>query len=213
MSRLHLPRHSATHKFAYVWDIDPAWRHDRITSEVEEAAAARDRALEERGREADLSDLDDPNRHPVYVYLSGETRYDLGAPIPWGGREVSAKEYLADGYVAWHIGRLRSEQKMRIADMFAHYSRKSSGGELQPTDTGYGTIMRHCCVYGLLGVLEGLPEFDFVRVHGRVSEQTMDQIDAIGDTQGVQMGTNLIRKLGEAVYRASTELTDAEKKP
>lgn len=220
MGRLYVPRHSATHRFCYIWGADPAWKQDQITTEIREAETARERALErakeaeERGEPAPedpFEGLDDPNRHPVRVYYSGETRYDISALIPWGGTDRTVKDYLEDGYVVWEIERLREEEMVRVTDMFGTLHRKQDSETISPEDAAATWIMRRCCVNGLVGV-QGLPDLPFQRVGGRVTSETMDMIHDVGTTQGIGMGVNLIRSIGQAVYRASNRLTDAEKK-
>ena len=89
---LRPPQHAVDAPIVYVHHADDAWSFDQIGEEREKMTAAGE----------------DPDRHPVAVYHSGKSRYDLNASYAVCGEMRSAAMYLdeAKGPWRWKLKRL-----------------------------------------------------------------------------------------------------------
>lgn len=165
------PQHRSDADPVFVHSDDDAWDHERIKVECAKM------------REEGLS----PSRHPVNVYHSGESRYDLGAAYDVLGTLHSAAEYLGPTAVRFTLRRLSTPELYRVTDM-------------GPT-TALGRL--YACRIGLASV-EG-PGPKVKREEWGLTEESLDALR--------EWGVWLPMAVGAAVYVASQPLTDSEKKP
>ena len=73
------PQHAADAAPLFIARTDDAWDDERIK------------------RERAAMKADGKARHPVQVYYSGSSRYDLDAPATVGGQAATPREYLREG--------------------------------------------------------------------------------------------------------------------
>lgn len=95
MAIQHPPRHRVDAPPVYIWEGDQAWKHDEIKAEEAEVRrinAERERAALDAG--ADAWERIDWSRHPVALYRSGETRFDLTAATLWRGEMRTAMDWI-----------------------------------------------------------------------------------------------------------------------
>lgn len=172
---LKRPRHKVDAPILFVPEGDDAWDEAKI--------AADKAAMEEAG--------ENPDRHPVSVYFSGETRFCLSAPSTVLGEERCAGDYLDESKrpVKFKLKRLPYDQFYEVQ------------GVISKKDWNQAAIL--ACEYGLEGI-EGCPELHYARVGPRVSRRTMEALFEGGQALPVDIGT--------AVILASYHLTEAEKK-
>lgn len=172
------PQHSVDAPAVFVLHDDPAWDIDRIERECE--------------------GLDDPDSHPYAVYLRGETRYQLDAPVKWSGGDNSASEYLTGEPVRFHLDRLSVMDMTKIQDAFRReFSRHGD-------DCSFLEVYALAAKLGLKEI-SGAPELDMPR-GARVGDSVLRNIvDAYGSIAAVTA-------IGIAAWNLSKPLTDAEKK-
>jgi hypothetical protein len=134
------PQHSATAIPRYVRDA--AFDIDRLKLE---------RATMPNGGDA----------HPVVLYATGESRYDLDAPHPVGDTIHSAREYLRPdhGCPIWELRRLKPIELVRARD---------AGG-----DTGY--LAAAAMTLGTFGRPKSDAEIETI-----VDEHGLDEVLGIG---------------------------------
>lgn len=173
---LHPPSHRIDAEAILVLEEDSAWDHTRIAKE----------------REAMVKAKQDPDRHPVAVYLSGETRFDLSAPIRLpNGDEARASDYLSLGE-AWQF-------KLKRLGWSQVYAIEAAQGR----DFANGSALS--CRIGL-GSVDGLnaPQIEHDKL-GLVADESMQALFDLRPSLPVQIGV--------AVFQASMPLKPAEKKP
>jgi hypothetical protein len=170
----------------------PQHRSDATPEVVLEDDDAWDRPRIEDEREAMRKAKQDPERHPVAVYLSGETRYDLGAAIRKpDGTEGRAADYL-DLAKAWRFVLKRIDYAAVLAaeTLFA-----------RDFNTAGLTVARNCLVR-----VEG-PNAPAVE-HDKLGLVTHDCMQEL-----FELKAELPVRLGVAGFQASMPLKPAEKKP
>lgn len=171
MARKRAPQHRCDQTEATViLPDDDAWDHDRIKAEREKLA--------------------DPDDHPVQQYWSGTSRYDLDAPVNFGGEVATARDYLdetkrPEKYV---IRRLQPEEWERVQTAYEQ-------------DGVWRRATRLAVEMGLVRV-EGCPQPLQLNKRKRI---TADDIRYLFDQ-------NLLAPIGLAVYMHSRPLTAEEKK-
>jgi hypothetical protein len=145
-------------------------------------------AFDEPRAVEEMADMEDGLQHPLMRYLSGATRYDLGAAYPVGDEMRSASDYLRSdhGHPVWELRRLKLAEVSRCRDL---------GGA-----SGQYAAFRLAFV-SVSGV-EGAP----VLAAGKTLSEA--QADSMIDT----VGATAIYLVGEAALRASEAPRDAEKK-
>lgn len=150
--------------------VSDDWDYDRIDQETEK--------LKEQGEE----------EHPIWAYMRGETRWDLGAPFQCLGASVTPRDYLGPGFTPFELSRLG-------VDMF-HQARDLADA------CGVNKMAEFCCKYGVVDA----PGWDFTRTRdGCLTARCMQQLHDCGAPE-------LVRELGLAVFNLSKPLTNAEKK-
>lgn len=124
--------------------------------------------------------------HPMVRYQLGETRYDL----------TTVEQYLdqAEGPVRFHFRRLTRNQRNNLLAL-------QQGGQLY---AAYEAAFR-------LGVetIDGVPNLELqarFKKSKTLGEKDMGRIEQL-------LGRDIFHEVGEAVLRASQDLTRAEKKP
>ena len=171
------PQHRADARAVYICQADEAWDEDRIEDEK--------RSMAEAG--------EDPEMHPVAVYYSGETRYDMGARYPVCGEDRSPQDYIVAGEAPTKFGicALRSSEMYEVADLLA--AEKSNQAFLL------------ACRKGLVSV-EGA-KIDCAG-QGKKSRVTSKGIEDL-----LEFGSFLPVDIGLAIWNLSQPPTEAEKKP
>lgn len=154
----------------YVDEKDDAWDNARIKEEC--------RKMRQDGL--------DPSRHPVNVYHSGASRYDLGAAYAIPGGVASASNYLGPDATRFNLKRLSLAEVYRLTDLGA--------------STAMGRL--YACRIGVLGLEGEGPKLK--RDDYGLTEESLEALFALR--------ADLPAKLGLAVYLASQPLTDDEKK-
>jgi len=172
MARKRPPQHAVDATPIYVPPDDDAWDTERIEREKAEAG---DRGLE-------------PDGHPVEAYWAGDTRYDLEAPVSWGGLVAAPREYLDDTKLPerWILRRLRPRDYARISETYDRGQRAEACYD--------------ACVVGIEGVENG-PRLRGAKA-GRLTERDMEHLHHGG----------LVRAVGLAILVASMPLGADEKK-
>lgn len=175
MARKRPPQHRADTPGIYIPKSDSSFDVDRFEKEI---ARMKTDGL-------------DINTHPIEVYYSGRTRYDLDATEVLFGGSVCARDYF-DGSKEperWTLRRLSWDQWHKVAALV-------TGGNF---DEGMLVAAR----FGITGV-ENSP----LKPKGaEVGLLTYEDCQAIFDAD-----QSLLSSLGYAVWRYSQELTGAEKK-
>jgi hypothetical protein len=171
------PRHRADAVPVYIDSGDPAWDMDRV---------AKERADMEKAKR-------NPDRHPVPMYFSGFSRYDLEATFDVLGEQRCAKDYV-DMAQAWcfNLKRLGSR------DWYSIKSRVQADPD--------GAFWR-ACQMGLESI-DGPDAPRVTRGPAGVSEDCMDRLFL-----EIEGGPFLIPRVGQAVYLCSMPLWDFEGKP
>lgn len=95
---LKLPTHSLDRDSVYIDVLDPAWDTDRVSEERE--------AMEAAG--------EDPSEHPVTVYFSGASRYDLDAPRQVGDKTLTPRDYLTEPGTEFTLARMGWKKFRRV---------------------------------------------------------------------------------------------------
>lgn len=169
------PRHSVDAPVVFIQDDDPAWDIDRIEREKDEMRQAGE----------------DPERHPVDVYFSGENRFDLHAPQRVLGADRCPADYLDESKapIRFKIKRLSFDQFYEIQGLVSREDPQA---------------WPRACQYGLQAI-EPCPSFiPFKRIGGQVSSKTMQ---ALFDSDPAS-----VPAIGLASFLASMPLTEAEGK-
>ena len=204
----------ATHRIdapiIYIHPLDDAWDRERIEAERETLRGALATALESstdpKRRAAIACDM----RHPVDVYYSGATRYDLDAPLKlWTSATEKPQPVTARGYLrgpateftlrrldsarwsvfsATMLGSLQTVLASRPDLSPEEIARLARGDELARRD-----VLR---VSALTGI---------VSVTGLTWKGTEDDLELLH-----AMSSDLISEVGSAVFSASRPLTAAE---
>ena len=170
------PRHRIDAQPVYIDSDDSAWDHERIANEK-----AEDKAHQQEGQALD--------RHPFDVYQSGDTRYDLGAQIPYRGSFVKVTQYV-DLAVAWQFVGKRMRHETVYACDAAIDRNKALGFAL-------------ACKLALVRIEgPGAPAVD--RADDACTPDTIERL--------FQVRAWLPAKVGEALYVASIPLRADEKK-
>lgn len=197
------PQHSIDATPTYIAPDDPAWDAERINDEVPRSEG-----------------------HPYRVYYEGKTRYDLDAPVRWKlieqckcdgtdcercrgkgyvehERTNSLREYLVDGedpdlYI---MRRLRTEDWSSAKSRFAAECRKD------PDDADFFGLTFFCAKRGMMKIIRGGEVvYDWGETRRPVPDRLMrEMVDASEQY-------NLVEEIGTAVWNASQEPTEAEKK-
>ena len=123
----------------------------------------------------------DASRHPVNVYHSGDSRYDLGASYAVLGAMHSAADYLTSEATRFVLKRLSHQQLYRLTDM--------------GSSTAIGRMM--ACKWALESVEGEGPKV--VRDDYGVTDDSMDAL--------ASWGLGLPLRIGTAAYLASQPLT------
>jgi hypothetical protein len=197
------PQHSIDALPTYIAPNDPAWDFERLSSEP-----FRD------------------DGHPWQQYYAGETRYDLDAPVRWtevracpcngpdsacekcggSGREEvrrtnAIREYLREGEhpLEFVLRRLGVPEWSRAKSMFAR--------NLRTDDDDFGELSFFCVRNGICKIQRGAEViYDWGDSRRPVPETIIRaMVDMLPDH-------NLVDEVGTAIYRASQEPTEAEKK-
>lgn len=149
--------------------------------------------------EADLEKMRaenlDPADHPVLRYHGGWTRYDIDARATLFGETVSARDYLDESKAPtrWHLRRLTSAEWYDVAPL---WERAARTGE-RPIAAYY-----KCATIGVRKVEAG-PALELTG--GVMTPRDREAVHAIG--------TSFMFELGSAVYAASMELREDERRP
>lgn len=164
---MSVPQHSATAAIRY----------------LKAAAFDTDRVADER-----KSMPDDGNDHPVVIYFSGRSRYDLDAPYPVGGELRKPREYLKPdhGCPMWSVKRLGAVMTARLQDIGGHVA------ELDALCRGFEAVD------------VDVPGLGYVP--GKVLSE--GQIEKLAE----QFGLEDLYAVGAAILRASAAPTVAEGK-
>lgn len=130
----------------------------------------------------------DGNDHPVVIYFSGRSRYDLEAPAPVGEALLRPRDYLRPdhGFPTWTGKRLGAVMTAKLQDLGGHVA------ELEALSRGFESI--DVDVPGLNHV-PGRP-------------LTEGQIEKLADRFGLEH----LYAVGDAFLRASSAPTVAEGK-
>lgn len=165
---LHRPEHRIDAIPVYVSEWDTAWDQTAIESSLAEMRAAGQ----------------DTTRHPVAVYHSGESRYDLGARYAVGDGQASAADYLDVGQ-AWSFSlrRLTYQQYLGLLDTLSRAP---------------ATTQAQACRLGLVSVTGR----DAPPISAPLSERDMESLFSLG----------VVLEIGQAVILCSKPLGHAEKK-
>lgn len=173
------PQHRVDAEPIYVDPSDDAWDSARIEADR--------KAMEERG--------EDPDEHPVWLYLTGRTRYDLDAALKYGNGMAKASDWLdLKRAVLFTLRRLEPRDFARI-----HARKEASAASGVPDHE----VSLDACRVGLVKCEgPGVP-----KLIGR-GELTDTDVRALVDLGG----HSLPWRIGDAAYFASIPLTDDEKK-
>lgn len=133
--------------------------------------------------------------HPVARYLGGFTRYDLDAAATVLGQVVTVRDYLDDAKqpTIWKLRRLSADEWYDVHPLFERDVRRG--------EKPWACYIR--C--GKLGVskVENGPALELIA--GRMTTADVAKIDAIG--------RSMLYDIGEAVYQASMDLREDERRP
>lgn len=176
---------------------DPAWDHELIDKELEDAKAESERrkkAAAESGQKPELLTLGD---HPYLQYMAGATRFDLDAVCPFRGESKTASDYLRPDAqpTRFVLGRLGWDEHHRCMDVI----KQGSDGYLKG------------CRYGLREI-ENCPELRIDTDRAHRSDGELQMLTEFGQRLGMHPPESLPVKIGRAVLVASKPLTVAEKK-
>jgi hypothetical protein len=175
------PQHRADAQPLYIARFDDAWDAERI--ERERTALANENAKTE---------------HPVDLYYSGRTRYDLDAPCTIGGQVVTARHYLREG-ASPTVFELRRVDGRRHDQALAVWARP------QERVAAQWDLAR----WGVVRVTEGFGGAEW-KLEGGAGGLPLTEADVqlFFDAHGM-----LPALLGIAVLNASAPLSEAEGKP
>jgi hypothetical protein len=163
----------------YVHPADDAWDNARI--EADRAA------MKERG--------EDPDQHPVWIYLTGRSRYDLHAKLKYGNGAAAASDWLdLKSATQFHLRRLDPRPFARV-----HARKEAAAASGVPDHEASLESCRHC-----LASVEG-PGAPKLHGRGELTDRDIDELVSLG-------GHGLPWAIGDAGYFASIPLTDDEKK-
>jgi hypothetical protein len=173
------PQHRVDAEAIYVHPADEAWDWPRITNDRE--------AMAERG--------EDPDQHPVSIYLTGRSRYDLHARMKFGSDSAPASDWLdMKSATLFNLRRLEPRDFARI------HPRK-----IRAQETGVEDLEASldACVAGLRSI-DG-PDSPKIVGRDRLTDQDVKRIED-------RFGPSAPWAIGDAAYFASIPLTDDEKK-
>lgn len=163
------PQHRVDATPVYVDERDTAWDVVRIKAECAEMRKAGQ----------------DPRRHPVNVYHSGESRYDLGASYAVLGTMHSAAEYLGANATRFVLRTLEHPEYYRVVDLW-----------------GRTEAQLLACRLALMSV-ENNNELKIERDDQGVTYESMELLASV---------EWLPFRIGMAAYQASKPLSESEKK-
>lgn len=173
------PQHRANAEPIYVHFSDDAWDHARIETDME--------AMKRDGQ--------DPSQHPVALYWSGSTRYDLHARVLYGNDSAPATDWLDMKKAC--LFTLRRLDPGKFARVQARKEAASRKGE-----SDYENAIDSC--RWTLAKCEG-PGAPKLSGRGELSDRDIAELTEC-------FGAPLVWALGDAGYLASIPLTDDEKK-
>ena len=184
------PAHRFTHDPVLVLECDPAWNKERI--KADESAIARARLAREAGvdSETPLEPCPWPSAadHPVSLYSSGESRFDLRTVQPW---------LLPDSPPSMFVLRRLSWSDFLTSE------------HLRTDLSNAGAAHVHAVRFGLLRVtnLDGfsLPDRD----HRDAAPLTMVECERLRE----RIGDVSFRELAAAIWMVSRAPTPTEGKP
>jgi hypothetical protein len=197
------PQHAITTHPTYIRPDDPAWDQERLNDEL-------------------LRSED----HPWRAYYEGRTRYDLDAPVRWKlfehckceaekcercgssgtiehDRENTAREFLVDGGEAdlYILRRPKTEHWSVAKSMWMAEGRKDG------SDRNFYALSFYCARNGILRiVVGGEVTYDYSESRRPVPDDVMRGLVDASDQ------LNLAEEIGIAVWRASQDPTEVEKK-
>ncbi len=133
---------------------------------------------------------------PFLSYHRGDTRFDLAA----SGEHGSANALLSGTPVEYHLRRLSALQLNEVQGLLERDLMQGSPmGRM-----GYLQAAR----YGLSSIKQGGAELLKLQSPGNLSTPDVEAL-----AQATELGIELLRHIGQAVYQASQPLRDDEKKP
>lgn len=173
----------------------PQHRIDAIATFVHPTDTAwdRDRIETERAamKELGLAEKD----HPVSKYIGGWTRYDIDAAQTLMGQVVTIRDYLDDSKqpTLWKLRRLTAEEWYEIQPKYERDVRRG--------DRPWAAYI-HAGRIGIKSVENG-PALEMSG--GRLTPSDVQKLDEISH--------ELLYAIGEAVYAASLDLREDERRP
>lgn len=203
-----LPRHRVDATPVYVRHHlygEDAWDVERIEKEVADAEAENERrdaaseAYDPTPREdgavaaPPTEERIDLSEHPFAMYMSGQTRFDIDAPVPWRGKRLAASDYFKAGAqpVRFILRRLRWREYHQVMSIHR------TGDKIE--------AYLRACQYGLVEVENGRKLG--LDLNPDAAERSDDDMQAL-----FEAWADLPVFIGQAVMAASVPLTDAEKK-
>ena len=115
------PRHAVDGEKIYVDPQDPeGFDFERMNDELEAAkriADEKNEAAQREAKEGETPKVHKPEKHPIEVYLSGENRFQLDAPVSFMGTDRTVREYVKPGAWLFHLRDLDWKQWHRIRSM------------------------------------------------------------------------------------------------
>lgn len=176
------PQHAVDAAPTFIAPTDDAWDDERIKRERAAMKAEGDKA-----------------RHPVAVYYSGESRYDLDAPVTIGGQVATPREYLREGCTptVFHLRR-DANVALRRAQALAVIT------DPRAREAAIWDLVRH----GVAKVTEGFDDHAPWDLEGGGIRPLTD-----ADMQQLHnLGGGLLSDIGYAVFHANAPLSDIEGK-
>jgi hypothetical protein len=172
------PQHAADAAPLFIASTDDAWDSDLIKRE-----------------RADLKNHNGA-RHPIDVYYSGESRYDLDAAVPIGGQAITPRFYLRDGATPT-IFRLRRDASMAL--------RRSQAIAVYTDPRAWAAALWDLARHGVRDISEAAASWDLEGGGPRpLSDADMQTLHDLGD--------GILQALGIAVLHANAPLSDTEGK-
>lgn len=210
---LRPPSHRIDAPGIYIVSDDSVWNLDRIEEDGKliesrresyaEQIAAREKACLEipKGewppKPPEPPGLED---YPVVRYRSGETRFDIEAPMKWEGEVVRITDWWTDDPTRFFLRQLPIDVYARLADKLTTLTARDSDG----VDLHWNELMLTAMRHGIERV-ENVG-WDFQLKHGKVTDETVRKmIDIAG-------GWSMVFELGLAVWRYSQPVSPQEKK-
>jgi hypothetical protein len=176
------PQHAADAAPIFIAPTDDAWDIERIKRE--RAALKNDNA---------------EVRDAVALYYSGETRYDLDAPVTIGGQIVTPRHYLREGSTptVFHLRR-DAPTALKRAQALAVF------GDLRAREAAWWDLARS----GIAKITDGFTDGAPWKLEGGGPFPLTDaDLMALHDA-----GRGLVQDVGLAVFYANAPLSDTEGK-